>query len=185
MLRSFFISVTAVAIFGGMSCRRGEPIVTKAKTISTSGVMIVNEVCSISQGWQTDGQRVTVRGTLNALKVGDYALFNSQWDPFDPEAGKDIPRISIRFRGGEKPDEQLGWWVDVTGVIATTQLEDGRVAVSLEEAVIEPGLGGDGVEMTPRKKVVQQDGTEQPVGGPESKSEDGDKPQPEAEGLSR
>jgi hypothetical protein len=147
--------------------------------------MVVNEVCSISQGWQTDGQRVTVRGTLNALKVGDYALFNSQWDPFDPDAGKDIPRISIRFRGSEKPDDQLGWWVNVTGLVATTQQEDGRIAVTLKDALIESGPGGDGVEMTPREKIVQQDGTEQPATRSQSKSEGSAKPQPEAEGRSR
>jgi hypothetical protein len=185
MLRSFVISISAVAILGVIGCRRGEPTVTKATTIPSSGVMVVNEVCSISAGWQTDGQRVTVRGTLNALKVGDYALFNSQWDPFDTEAGKDIPRIAIRFRGSEKPDDQLGWWVDVTGVIATTQQEDGRIAVTLEDAVIESSPSGEGVEMTPREKIVQQASSGQPATRSESKSEGGDKPQPEAEGRSR
>jgi hypothetical protein len=169
MLRPLVISLGGVVILGVMGCRRGEKDVTKATMISSPGVMIVNEVCSISQGYETEGQRVTVRGTLNALKAGSYALFNSQWDPFDPEAGKDIPRIAIQFRDGEKPDDQLGWWVNVTGVIATTRQEDGRIAVTLGDAVIEHGPVGEGVEMTPRKKIVQQDGSGQPATRPESK----------------
>ncbi len=139
-----------------VGCRRDEGNVANSKMISSPTVMIVDEVYSTTEGYQTEGQRVTVRGSLNAISIGNYALFNSEWDPFAPEAGKDIQRLTIRFRRGEKPDDQLGYYVNVTGVIATDRQKDGKIAVTLGDAVIEGTPAGKVEEMTPRKEEAQQ-----------------------------
>ena len=164
-MRSLVVLTAGIVVLGGFGCRRDGSKATKAKIIFSPGVMIVDEVCSVTQGYRTEGQKVTVRGCLNAPKSGSYALFNSQWDPFDPEAGKEIPRITIRFRASEKPDEHLGWYADVTGVISTEQQKYGRILVTLDDAVIEAVPVGEGVEMTPRKEAAQHVGPS-----------DGDKP---------
>ena len=136
-LQSNVILSVGLTVLGAVGCRREAGKVTNSKMMSSSTVMIVDEVCSVTQGYKPDGQRVTVRGNLNAIHEGIYFLFNSRWDPFYPEAGKDIQRIAIRFRQGEKPDEHLGWYVDVTGIITVQQQEGAKIAVTLDDAVIE------------------------------------------------
>jgi len=136
----------------------------------SSRMMIVDEVFSVTQGYQTEGQRVTVRGSLNATNVGSYALFNSEWDPFDPEAGKDIPRLELLFRKNQEADDRLGWYADVTGTIATEPKNGGGVSVILVDAVIEPILEGQRTEMKLRKpNDAHQDGGGQPATQSESK----------------
>jgi hypothetical protein len=135
-----------------LGCQQDEANIPDSTMKPPPSVMIVDEVCKTTQGFYTEGWTVTVRGSLNATAIGSYALFDSQWDPFEPDAGKDISRITINFREGEKPDDQLDWYVDITGIIATTELEDGTILVSLDDSIIEPIPVGEGEEMKPRKK---------------------------------
>ena len=136
-LQSNVILSVGLTVLRAVGCRREAGKVTNSKMISSPTVMIVDEVCSVTQGYKTDGQRVTVRGNLNAIHEGIHFLFNSRWDPFYPESGKDIQRITIRFRQGEKPDDHLGLYVDVTGTTTAKQQEGGKIAVTLDDAVIE------------------------------------------------
>jgi hypothetical protein len=180
-LRQITFGLTVTIASCGDSPKNNE----QSAAVEPSGVSIVAEVHGLSQGLAIDGFNFTVRGWLVADDKGsDYTLYNASWDPFEPESQNGIPRISLKFE--EQPsDYWVGQYTTVAGIIVTEALPDGGRAVALDQAKVVSERVEGGEVIPYRITQAQQDGTGQPAPRPESKSEGGDKPQPEAEGRSR
>jgi hypothetical protein len=141
----------------------------KRKTVppeTALGTSTVEEIANHSQALQIDGQSVAIRGWFSSdPETGDYFVYHSAWDPFEPQTRHSISSIALRFN--ELPadlDDWAGQHLNVQGTIATEPLESGKRKVLLKDARIisERMAPGSGTRL-PYQNKARQESSEAPT----------------------
>ncbi|HEY8961345.1 MAG TPA: hypothetical protein VIM57_04005 [Luteolibacter sp.] len=118
-------------------------------------VSTVEEIFYHSQALQMDGQPVALRGWFATDPgTGEFHLYHSGWDPFEPESRHSIPSIVLRFP--TKPadaDYWTGQYLNVQGTLATEPQTSGKRNVLLQDArIVSVRMNGDhGIPIPYRK----------------------------------
>ena len=119
-----------------------------------------------------------------ALTDGDEILFATEWKTGDSQGGKSARKVAHLKSDVAGDDAKEDVWL----IVESKEFDD-RVYLQIvyHEAPLEQAKLNliDKVINSVQPKPSEQDGTGQPATVPESKSEGGDKPQPESEGRSQ